>query len=61
MGKNLKKKGFMNETPDLSKLDDGDLIHQIDFRSVYATVLNKWLSANDAQVLNKKFELLDFV
>ena len=61
MGKNLKKKGFMNETPDLSKLDDGDLIHQIDFRSVYATVLNKWLSANDAQVLNNKFELLDFI
>ena len=61
MNKNLKKKGFMNETPDLSKLDDGDLIHQIDFRSVYATVLNKWLNTNDTQVLKNKFELLDFV
>ena len=61
MGKNLKKKGFINETPDLSKLDDGDLIHQIDFRSVYATVLNKWLNTNDTQVLNNKFDLLDFV
>jgi uncharacterized protein (DUF1501 family) len=61
MGKNLKKKGFINETPDLSKLDDGDLIHQIDFRSVYATVLNKWLKTNETQVLNNKFELLDFV
>lgn len=61
MGKNLKQKGFINGTPDLSKLDEGDLIHQIDFRSVYATVLNKWLNANDAQVLNKKFELLPFV
>ena len=61
MGKTLKKKGFINETPDLSKLDDGDLIHQIDFRSVYATVLNKWLNANDTQVLNNKFELLDFI
>lgn len=61
MGKNLKKKGFINETPDLSKLDDGDLIHQIDFRSVYATVLNKWLNTNETPILNKKFELLDFV
>lgn len=61
LGKNLKKKGFINETPDLSKLDNGDLIHQIDFRSVYATVLNKWLNTNDAQVLNNKFGLLDFV
>ncbi|HEU5290710.1 MAG TPA: DUF1501 domain-containing protein [Cyclobacteriaceae bacterium] len=60
MGKNLKQKGFINETPDLSKLDEGDLIHQIDFRSVYATVLNKWLGSNDEQILKKKFELLNF-
>lgn len=61
ISKNLKQKGFINETPDLSKLDDGDLIHQIDFRGVYATVLNKWLNANHSQVLNNKYELLDFV
>lgn len=61
MGKNLKKKGFINETPDLSKLDDGDLVHQIDFRSVYATVLNKWLNTNDSQVLKNTFELMDFI
>lgn len=61
MGKNLKKKGFINETPDLSKLDDGDLIHQVDFRSVYATVLNKWLASNDPAILNASFKLLDFI
>lgn len=61
MGKNLKQKGFINETPNLSKLDDGDLIHQIDFRSVYATVLNKWLSINDPQIIKGKFQLLDFI
>jgi uncharacterized protein (DUF1501 family) len=61
MGKNLKKKGFINETPDLSKLDEGDLIHQIDFRSVYTTILNKWLNANEGQVLNNRFELLNFI
>lgn len=61
MGKNLKQKGFINGTPDLSKLDEGDLIHQIDFRSVYATVLNKWLGSNDEKILKNKFELLSFV
>lgn len=61
MGKNLKKKGFINETPDLSKLDNGDLIHQIDFRSVYATVLNNWLNTNEKGILRDQFKLLDFV
>jgi uncharacterized protein (DUF1501 family) len=61
LGKNLKKKGFINETPDLSKLDDGDLVHQIDFRRVYATVLNNWLGTSEAKVLQGKFELLDFI
>ncbi|MFZ2905141.1 MAG: DUF1501 domain-containing protein [Cyclobacteriaceae bacterium] len=61
MGKNLKQKGFINETPDLSKLDDGDLIHQIDFRSVYATLLSKWLTSNDSAILNGSFKVLDFI
>lgn len=61
IGKNLKKKGFINGTPDLSKLDQGDLIHDVDFRSVYATVLNKWLDASSASILNGKFNVLDFI
>jgi uncharacterized protein (DUF1501 family) len=61
MGKNLKKKGFINGTPDLSKLDEGDLIHDVDFRSVYATLLKKWLKTDSGAVLKGKFELLDFV
>jgi uncharacterized protein (DUF1501 family) len=61
MGKNLKQKGFINETPNLSILDDGDLIHQIDFRSVYATVLGKWLTSNDPSILNGTFKTLDFI
>ena len=60
IGKNLKQKGFINQTPDLSKLDEGDLIHQIDFRSVYSTLLNKWLSADNEKVIGK-FELLNFI
>jgi len=61
MGKKLKKAGFLNATPDLSKLDQGDLIHEIDFRSVYATVLNKWLEGNDEAVLGKRFAQLQLI
>jgi len=57
----LKKAGVFNETPNLDSLDQGDLIHQIDFRQVYATVLNKWLDADDEKILGKKFEQLNFV
>jgi uncharacterized protein (DUF1501 family) len=61
MGKNLNQKGFINETPDLTKLDEGDLIHQVDFRSVYDTVLNKWLNYDGNAVLKNTYGLLDFV
>jgi uncharacterized protein (DUF1501 family) len=62
LGENLKKKGFYNDAPNLSKLDNnGDLIHTVDFRSVYATILDKWLEVDDASILNKSFSKLDFI
>lgn len=61
VNKRLKKKGFINGTPDLVKLDQGDLIHQIDFRSVYATVLNEWLEAPSKKILQGSFSGLDFI
>ncbi|RUA09301.1 MAG: twin-arginine translocation pathway signal, partial [Flavobacteriia bacterium] len=63
IGENLKQKGIYNEAPDLSNLDgNGDLKHSIDFRSIYATILNKWLLTNDQVILNQqKFPLLDLI
>jgi uncharacterized protein (DUF1501 family) len=61
IGKNMMKKGFFNSTPDLNKLDEGDLIHQVDFRSIYATLLSKWLSGDPAKILSQRFETLDFI
>jgi uncharacterized protein (DUF1501 family) len=61
IGKSLKKKGFFNETPDLRQLDEQDLIHTIDFRSVYATLLEGWLGTDSNHVLSKKFPLLDLI
>lgn len=60
-GGRLKKQGILNSAPNLSDLDAGDLKYQVDFRSVYGTVLDKWLDVSNAQVLNKKFNTLDFI
>jgi uncharacterized protein (DUF1501 family) len=43
-GGKLNKAGIYNAAPDLVNLKDGDLQYQVDFREVYATVLDKWLS-----------------
>lgn len=61
MGGKLKKAGFYNAAPDLTKLDKGDLIHTMDFRRVYATLLNNWLKVDDQAILNKQFKSLGIV
>jgi uncharacterized protein (DUF1501 family) len=57
----LKQAGILNAIPDLNDLDEGDLKYQVDFKNVYATVLNKWLGANDQKILGKRFEHLSFI
>ena len=62
IGENLKKQGLYNNMASLSDLDDnGDLKFEIDFRTIYATVLDKWLEVDDEKVLNKSFKQLDFI
>ncbi len=61
IGGGLKQKGLINLLPDLSDLNDGDLKYKVDFKNVYATVLNKWLGADDKMILGKKFEHLSFI
>ncbi|MEO6684216.1 MAG: DUF1501 domain-containing protein [Ginsengibacter sp.] len=61
IGGGLKQKGFINELPDLKNLTDGDLTFTVDFKNVYATILNKWLGADDRFILGKKYGLMDFV
>lgn len=57
----LKEKGILNAMPDLSDLNEGDLKHKVDFKNVYATVLNQWLGADDKVILGKKYEQLKFI
>ena len=62
IGKNLKKPGFYNSNPDLVNLDDnGDLKYTVDFRSVYATLLDQWLDASHSKILGKSFKTLNFI
>ena len=57
----LKQKGLLNALPDLNDLKEGDLKHKVDFRDVYATVMNNWLGTDDKTILGGKFNHLDFV
>lgn len=50
--------GVIGEHPDLEKLDDGNLKHAIDFRRVYASVLDQWLGVESVKVLGEKYETL---
>ncbi|MCX7551191.1 DUF1501 domain-containing protein [Xanthomarina sp. F2636L] len=62
IGGNLKKPGVYNNLASLSDLDNnGDLKFEIDFRDIYATVLNKWLDVNHETVLLNKFNQLNFI
>ena len=60
-GGKLKRPGIYNEAPDLLNLSDGDLQHRVDFREVYAGILDKWLDVNNSQILNRQFKGLDFI
>ena len=55
----LKQGGMINDMADLANLQDGDLIHQVDFRSVYSTLLNKWLNVDAQKILNGSYPMLD--
>ena len=57
----LKKKGVLNPMPDLANLNEGDLKYNVDFKNVYATILKKWLQADDQGILGRKYEYLGFI
>jgi len=48
----------VGEYPKLDDLDSGDLKYPIDFRRVYATLLDQWLGVESQTVLGAKFEHL---
>lgn len=60
-GKNLKKKGIVNEAPNLENLDEGDVKYSVDFRSIYKNILQGWLGADANKIISagvNKFEVV---
>ncbi len=57
MGDNVRP-GLHGAHPSLTDLDQGDLKHTVDFRQVYASVLNDWFAVKPAAVLGRDFPTL---
>jgi uncharacterized protein (DUF1501 family) len=55
------KPGLFGKYPSLSDLDHGDLKFNTDFRSVYGTILDRWLKAPSQLVLGRKFSALPII
>ena len=53
------KGGLVGPHPSLKDLDNGALKFHTDFRSVYATVLDRWLGFDSSKVLDKKYKPLN--
>jgi uncharacterized protein (DUF1501 family) len=50
------KAGLHGDYPNLTRLDDGDPIYSIDFRQVYAALLDRWLEVPHRDILGGDFE-----
>ena len=56
------KGGLYGQVPRLDKLDgNGNLPFDVDFRSLYATILERWWSIDSKAVLGKKYAALDLI
>ncbi len=47
----LQTQGFYNPPPNLSQLVDNNLHYQVDFRSIYASIIQDWLEADPTAIL----------
>jgi len=55
------KTGLAGKHPSLTDLDQGDLKYTMDFRSVYATVLQNWLETPSKPILGAQFPTLPII
>lgn len=55
------KAGLHGKRPSLVDLDNDNLKMEVDFRSVYAAILEKWLGTPSEPVLGEKYPLVDCI
>lgn len=54
--------GIYGEMPSMTDLDRaGNMKFTVDFRSVYATILDRWLQADSSEILGSQFENIGFL
>jgi uncharacterized protein (DUF1501 family) len=61
MGSSVNGRTFYGDVPDLGNLDAGDLRTEIDFRSIYATIIRDYLGHDPEPVLNGRYDNLGFI
>lgn len=62
IGGGLKQKGFVNGLPDLVNLSaNGDMQYGVDFRSIYTTLISRWLGGDAAKVLGQNFTIQNWI
>lgn len=52
----MARQGVIGNHPSLKDLDDGDLKHTLDFRGVYAGILEGWLKADSKKILEGTYQ-----
>ena len=52
------RSGLLGPHPSLTNLDEGDLKFNVDFRTIYAAILEQWFKADSRAVLQQQFNQL---
>jgi uncharacterized protein (DUF1501 family) len=60
-GPSVQDQGIIGRHPSLRDLDAGDLKYGVDFRNVYASVLETWLDAKSAPILGGNYRPLPII
>ena len=55
------KAGLVGKAPSLGDLENGDLKWSVDFRCVYATLLDRWLKLPSGEILDGRFGTLSLI
>ena len=55
------KRGIIGNHPSLTDLDAGDLKYGVDFRNIYASLLQNWLDTPSKPILGRQFSTFDLV
>jgi uncharacterized protein (DUF1501 family) len=51
--------GLIGKHPSLTSLESGDLKYRVDFRQVYATVLQRWLQTDSQSIIQGEYAPID--